>query len=76
MIEGNATTHADSATRILILADEMQGLVGQLQTELEATASIWTPDAYHSARIHTDLQSAQDALIDMSTTVAADHIPG
>lgn len=75
-VAADVAAHSASAARILTLADEAQGLLGQLQSEVDATAAIWAGDSHVSfqggtAQIHAELQKGQAAVADISHKVSS-----
>jgi WXG100 family type VII secretion target len=75
-LRADVAAHNASAGRILTLADELQGLLGQLQSEVDATAAIWAGDSHSaflggSAQIHAELQQGQAAVAEVSHKVSS-----
>lgn len=75
-VRADVAAHSASAARILTLADEAQGLLGQLQSEVDATAAVWSGDSHVSfqggtAQIHAELQKGQAAVAEVSHKVSS-----
>jgi WXG100 family type VII secretion target len=74
-MRADVAAHSASAGRILTVADELQGLLGQLQAEADATAAIWAGDSHVSflggtAQIHAELQKGQALTAEISNKVS------
>lgn len=74
-VRADVAAHSASAGRILTVADELQGLLGQMQAEADATSAIWSGDSHVSfqggtAQIHAELQKGQAATAEISNKVS------
>ena len=67
----DVAAQAASGTTIQGIADNVQGILGQLQGDVDATASVWhaaahTPFLGGPTEIHAELQKGQTMLQDVS----------
>lgn len=75
----DVAAQAASSTKIQGLADEMQGILGRLQGEADATAAVWAGGAHTAfmggtTQIHADLQAGQVLMTDVSTKVGQNGV--
>jgi len=67
----DVAAQAASAQKIQTTADELQALLGQMQSEVDATTAVWKGGAHTaflggSGLIHVELQKGQTAMQDVS----------
>jgi WXG100 family type VII secretion target len=74
-LRADVAAHSASAGRILTVADELQGLLGQMQGEVDAITALWSGDSHTafvggSAQLHAELQQGQAVVAEISHKVS------
>lgn len=71
----DTAAQATSANKIQTMADELQSILGQMQAEVDQSASVWSGGSHTaymggSADIHAQIQQGQAALQQVSEKVS------